>query len=126
MIELFLAQALTPEPLTMAHAKCMVVAARDFERSGESAEAVSTAVVNQCRGLEPRATTTNIMGQLTTDDRTEVLETIRASLRENVVRYVVQYRACEKKRGCNLDEVPIVAPSRALEYLASKAPIVSK
>jgi hypothetical protein len=120
MISLMIFLALqASEPLTMDHAKCITLAAKDFEKSGESSSDVATAVVSFCRSLEPRATSTNVMGKLSVEAQRSTLDSIRTTIRENVIVYIVRYRACKKQAECKLEKIGPVDPSRALEYLAS-------
>lgn len=126
MIQLIFALALTAqaagEPRTINHAKCINVAAKRFEISGERAADVATAVEKVCRGLEPQPDKKNVIGQLTEKDRQSALAVVRDAIRDSVTVFVVEYRTCRNTKGCDLKGVDIVTPSRALEYMASDGP----
>lgn len=127
MIQLIFALAVaaqaTGEPRTINHAKCINVAAKRFEASGERSADVATAVEKICRGLEPQPDKKNIIGQLTEKDRQSSLAIVRDAIRDSVTVFIVEYRACKNTKGCDLRSVDIVTPSRALEFMASDSPV---
>lgn len=124
MFALALAAPATGEPRTINHAKCLNVAAKRFEASGERASDVATAVEKTCRGLEPQPDKKNVIGQMTENDRQSSLAAVRDAIRDSVTVFVVEYRSCKNTKGCDLKTVDIVTPSRALEFMASDGPVL--
>lgn len=119
MLTLLLALILAPsEPMTIEHAKCLTAAAKDFETSGESASDIAIAVVNLCRSFEPKPSASNVLGQLSDENQRSVMVTLRSTMRDNVIFFIVNYRTCENRKGCDLNALDPVVPSKALEYMA--------
>lgn len=101
------------------YAQCLSNAARKLELSGESASDVSIAAERVCRAMGPRRTDSNVMGELTDDDRKSILALLRSDLQEEIIRYVVEVRACRKDKVCAPSSIRPIPVSEAVVYLMS-------
>lgn len=118
---LLFAQASTPLS-AQDHANCLTGAALKMEASGESAGDVAVAAVYACRSLEPKATESNVAGQMSAAALNDTMEKLRISFHARVLQFLIDYRACKRTKGCAPSSVAAIKPFAAVEYILSDAP----
>ena len=88
---LILVQAVPTAPLT--YAECAQKMTTEYERSGESAGDVATAVVVECSKHEGPIPPDSLLAKLSPEKQREILELQKSIRRDQIIRDIVALRA---------------------------------
>ncbi len=109
MFELLIASAVFAAPKDgQTHKECVETISSALEASGEPATAIAQATIFACIPAEAKPTSSSILGQMTTEDRNDILEYYRTVTERRVVLKIVRLRACRKTPGCSVAALPQV------------------
>lgn len=108
MIELAIALTLSVQAPSAGerHIACLTEYMNRFEASQESASDIAVAVVTACRQAESPMDG-GALANLSSDQRNDLREFLRETMKTRVVTHIVRLRACRRTPNCSTADLPL-------------------
>ncbi len=105
MIVLALSLMIQEAGPTGRHIECLATNMAQFEASGEAPQDIAIAALTTCRSSESKMDT-GALANLSPEQRDDLRDFLRETMRERIVTHVVRLRACRKTEGCRVTDLP--------------------